>query len=154
MKPLSVTSLKIIFFISILSFSLTACSARYLDIERKYAAVNCPVSDEGMVLLEDQRQFESLVKQRDTLGLGSGASLPRLDFANYTYVLVAAGSKPHSGFRIELTSGKARLEGSTLYLPVEIVSPDPGMAQTQMLTSPCQVLALPKVSVKYIEADN
>jgi hypothetical protein len=151
---LSVASLKIIFFMSILNFSLTVCSARYLDIEQKYAAVNCPVSDEGMVFLENQSQFESLVKQRDTLGLGSGASLSGLDFANYTYVLVAAGSKPHSGFRIELTCSKARLEGSTLYLPVEIVSPDPGITQIQMLISPYQVLALSKVSVKHIEADS
>ena len=152
MKFARFPAMKLLIAIVFLGFSLTACSARYLKIEPGYASVDCPVSQEKTEIIENQAQFENLVRRKSVFN--SETALPKLDFSNHSYVLVAAGSKPQGGYRIELTSSKARLEGSTLYLPVEIVPPDPAMAQVQMLTSPCQVLQLPKVEVKALAVEN
>jgi len=67
---------------------------------------------------------------------------PAVDFSKEMVVAVFMGSRPTTGFAVDITG--ARVDGETLVVTYRETRPQPGMVQGQVVTSPCHMVAVPK----------
>jgi PrcB C-terminal len=67
---------------------------------------------------------------------------PAVDFSKDMVVAVFLGTRPSSGFSVEIVG--ARQEGSALVVLYRESRPQPGVVAAQVLTSPYHVVAVPK----------
>jgi hypothetical protein len=69
---------------------------------------------------------------------------PKVDFAKKMVLAVFLGSRPSSGYAVEITGTRA--EGDGLVVEWRERRPDPDMMTAQVLTSPAHMVAVPKVA--------
>jgi hypothetical protein len=67
---------------------------------------------------------------------------PAVDFTKEVVVAVFMGTRPTAGFSIEIT--RVREEGPALVVTYKETRPAPGGVTAQVLTSPFQIVAVPK----------
>jgi hypothetical protein len=70
--------------------------------------------------------------------------VPAVDFSREALVLVEMGRKPTGGYLLELKSTKARVLDDSAQVELVWGVPAPGAMVTQVLTSPCILIALPR----------
>jgi PrcB C-terminal len=75
---------------------------------------------------------------------GDAAGVPTVDFSREALVLIEMGRKTTGGYFLRLKSTKARVLDDTAQVELEWREPSPGDLVTQVLTSPCILIALPK----------
>ena len=78
---------------------------------------------------------------------------PSVNYQNQMLIFYAIGQKPSSGYNIELYKTDASLIDKKLHLPIRVTQPAKGSMQAQMITSPCAVYLLPRVSYSDIVID-
>ena len=76
--------------------------------------------------------------------LGPSASAPLVDFDEDHVVFIQMGQKPSGGYGIELAEPHATLNGGEALIRLRWIEPAPGATVTQILTSPCLIVSLPK----------
>jgi hypothetical protein len=67
-----------------------------------------------------------------------------------TYVLVEMGQRPSAGYGI-LVSRRALLGNGMVQLSASLITPAPGEASAEVLTSPCALVALPQGTYTRVE---
>jgi hypothetical protein len=73
---------------------------------------------------------------------GPAKPAPKVDFSKRTVVAVFLGSRPTSGFSVELTG--TRQDGKTLIVEWRESTPDRDVMVAQVLTSPAHLASIPK----------
>jgi hypothetical protein len=76
--------------------------------------------------------------------LGPSPPTPAVDFDTEHVVDIQMGQKPSGGYGIELAEPHATLNGGEALIRLRWVEPAPGAIVTQILTSPCLIVSLPK----------
>ena len=76
--------------------------------------------------------------------LGQSPPIPAVDFDAEHVVTIQMGQKPTGGYGIELADPYARFGTSESFIRLRWIEPAPGAIVTQILTSPCLIIALPK----------
>lgn len=76
--------------------------------------------------------------------LGPSAPMPGVDFTAVHVVDIRMGQKPTGGYGIELADSLARLVDGEALIRLNWIEPAPGTVVTQVLTSPCLIIAVPK----------
>jgi PrcB C-terminal len=80
----------------------------------------------------------------DTLfSIGPRPSVPHVDFSGQSAMIVAAGTEPTGGYRLDFDSASVRRD--TLRIGVTLRTPPPGCGVTQELTAPAIALIIPRV---------
>jgi hypothetical protein len=83
--------------------------------------------------------------------LGGQDAPPGVDFARELVVVVGMGQRPTGGHAVELLDGKAIVEGGVAAFRVAFRSPAAGSVVTQMITSPCLAVRLPREGVREVK---
>ena len=68
---------------------------------------------------------------------------PKVDFAREMVIGVFMGSRPTSGFTVEIAG--TREEGGTLIVEYRETTPGPGLLSAQILTSPYHLVSVPRI---------
>jgi hypothetical protein len=76
--------------------------------------------------------------------LGPSPPTPAVDFDAEHVVDIQMGQKPTGGYGIELAEPHATLNDGEALIRLRWIEPAPGAIVTQILTSPCLIIALPK----------
>jgi hypothetical protein len=80
--------------------------------------------------------------------------VPQVDFSKHSVVIVALGRQSSLGHSVRLNHHQAVLEHGKLHLPMTVTRPDQDKYQAQVITSPCQIVALPKINFSEILLDS
>ncbi|MFH7321321.1 protease complex subunit PrcB family protein [Desulfurivibrio sp. D14AmB] len=115
-----------------------------LGVEVLFAGGQCggSTAHPALTLIERQAQLDSFYVRQASFGAPPPAA-PRLDFSHQLALLIEMGQRPTGGYGLALAEPTAALEKGRLELRLDWQEPPPGLAQTQALTSPCLLLALP-----------
>jgi hypothetical protein len=76
--------------------------------------------------------------------LGQSPPTPAVDFDAEHVVDIQMGQKPTGGYGIELAEPHATLNDGEALIRLRWIEAAPGAIVTQILTSPCLIIALPK----------
>ena len=84
-----------------------------------------------------------------------GGSAPEwtenFDFKNYGILFVHMGRQPTGGYALEYVPGHAHISGETATVVLKWMTPDPAAMVTQVITTPCMMLKMPKTGFTRIE---
>jgi hypothetical protein len=108
-----------------------------------WQSAHCNVDTASLRRIETQAEWQDIAAQAVNQMGGQPSKAMPLDFTQYTYSLVALGSRPNPGYGLEITADKALYRHGVLTLPVRETKPDPDKMYAQVLVSPCMVLATP-----------
>lgn len=124
----------------------SACSHQQLSMQSVYSSNDCAISEQTIKLIHNQQELTRLLKSpAQYLDLvGEATKIPVIDFDKQQLILVAMGQKPSSGYSILWQNKQATIKHNKLYLPVELLTPATNSLQAQVVTSPCQIFAIPK----------
>jgi hypothetical protein len=73
---------------------------------------------------------------------GGSVVRPAVDFNKEVIAAVFLGTRPSAGYRVQIV--RARQDGATLVVSYTETRPAPGTLAAQVLTSPYQIVAIPK----------
>jgi len=122
---------------------LTACaSGSAVPIRSIYQSQQCAIDEAQLIFLENPQQLYSFIESARHFNLTAGKAAIAAPPAVGRAIVVAFGKRPNSGYRLELTTTSARIEGDTLTLPVRFFEPGAGQMTAQIVTSPCIVIAV------------
>jgi hypothetical protein len=99
------------------------------------------IQEPSQQVIKDKSALEMAWAKHSSGGRGTG-KLPEVDFTKEMVILVAMGRKNTGGYAIQVT--KVEPVGDKLQISVQRTSPKPGSMAIQALTSPFQVVAVPK----------
>jgi hypothetical protein len=95
--------------------------------------------------IADQDQFQDVyARMKSAVIPGNAAEAPAVDFSREALVLIEMGRKTTGGYFLELKSTKARVMNNSAQVELIWGVPAPDAMVTQVLTSPCILIALPK----------
>jgi len=89
--------------------------------------------------------FSAWIDRRGIRELRSGAASLR------GVLVLEMGQRPTAGYRLEPIAGRSRIEQGTLTMALRWVAPDPNDQVTQVIISPCVVIAPPKGEYSEVE---
>ena len=136
----------------------SACSYQHasiasLDIETVYHSNNCGKEKPVIKRIDSAAELNKLLQSMPKkFGLDEMFE-PSVNYQNQMLIFYAIGQKPSSGYNIELYKTDASLIDKKLHLPIRVTQPAKGSMQAQMITSPCAVYLLPRVSYSDIVID-
>ena len=104
----------------------TVNSDRMSGIDRPHQAV-----------VRTEAEWRSLWQQH-----AAGRPAPAIDFSKNMVLAVFLGSRPSSGFSVQITG--VRAEGDGLVVEWAEARPSPGMSAAQVMTAPSHVVAVPR----------
>jgi hypothetical protein len=94
------------------------------------------------LVLRDRAALESAWR---TLFAGNqGTPLPAVDFGRSTLVLLALGEKNSGGHAVRVD--RVTRKGSTALVQYTVTQPGPGCMTTMMVTSPVELISIPRVA--------
>lgn len=129
-------------------------SIQGLAIQTIHASNNCSMTEATVKSINTQAELNHL-RQSMPKNFGLEEMFePDINYENQMLILYAIGQKPSSGYRIELYESDATLIDEKLHLPVRVLSPAKSSAQAQMITRPCAIYLLPRVSYSEIVIDS
>lgn len=143
---LFVKTLLISYLVSISS----ACSHQLIPMQIVYSSNDCAIAEATVKTI---RSAEELKQFTQTLPR-SFSNTPRIsqhiDYLKQTLILYAPGQQNSAGYAIKLEKKVAKLKDQIIYLPVYMVKPEKNSFQAQVMTSPCQIYAIPNTDFKEI----
>ena len=125
---------------------LVACTQQPLKLTTVFSANNCGLKETTLTSIERQEQLSALLASIPRSFNQPPLALPKIDYNDKTVVLYGLGQKPTTGYTIELAGEQARLSDDTLYVPVRQKPPAKDRFYPQLITSPCSVYSLPKIT--------
>ncbi|WP_428240511.1 protease complex subunit PrcB family protein [Gynuella sp.] len=133
---------------------LTSCANQTVSTQMFYASKQCSEQRASVKLFNNKEDLNKV----SGLANAFGASDQKLDlfsnfdFEKYLAVVVAAGRQRNNGYDIVLTNSQSKLKGKTVVLPVEFVTPAPGIRYNQIATTPCMIIGVEKAGYSKIKA--
>ena len=133
----------------------SACSHQQVPVQTIFSSNDCAIREQAIKLINSSIELDEFFQSMPRTFSQTPINIPDVDHDKQAIVLFALGQKPTSGYSIELYKDEATIKNQTLYLPVRIRHPDVGRMLAQMITSPCQLYALPQTdfSAIAVEAD-
>ncbi|MGA9477029.1 MAG: protease complex subunit PrcB family protein [Desulfobacterales bacterium] len=98
----------------------------------------------SVTLVADPDQLKQIFIESKGRMLGQSPPTPAVDFDAEHVVDIQMGQKPTGGYGIELAEPNATFSGGEALIRLRWIEPAPGAMVTQILTSPCLIIALPK----------
>jgi hypothetical protein len=95
-------------------------------------------------LVADSDQLKQIFIESKGRILGQSLPTPAVDFDAEHVVTIQMGQKPTGGYGIELAEPHATLNDGEARIRLRWIEPAPGSIVTQILTSPCLIVSLPK----------
>jgi hypothetical protein len=146
----------------VVGMNLAACSNIQADtpmpaitpitVESLYHNRQCGLQQQQIQWLDSREEYLALFAQLRKSYIGKQTiQPPAVDFANYGVLLLAMGRKATGGYVLELADGAASVTSGVLRLTVQWLEPRPGTMVTQVLTSPCLLLRIPRAEFDHIE---
>lgn len=142
------------FFVAACSVSQTSNSLiKSLPVTVLFANQVCgPAANvAGLTWIQTQdKLIETTTKLQGNMLGGSSPDL-KVDFDNSNALLISMGQKPSGGYAVSLRESTANVKRGTAQIAIDWVEPIPGVFTTQMLTSPCLLVSLPKGDYQKLE---
>lgn len=122
-----------------------------LPFETLYSSARCDSSVKGPAItwVTDDDAYRLLYRRLQGSLLG-GPPAPEVDFKRETVILVEMGFRPSGGYEIIVNPGSVVKRDAELEVNADFKSPPPDMLTAQVITSPCVILRLKRVSFKKI----
>ena len=98
----------------------------------------------SVTLVADSDQLKQIFIESKGRMLGQSLQAPVVDFDAEHVVTIQMGQKPTGGYGIELAEPHATLNDGEALIRLRWIEPAPGAIVTQILTSPCLIISLPK----------
>ena len=98
----------------------------------------------SVTLAADSDQLKRILIESKGRMLGQSPPVPTVDFDAEHVVTIQMGQKPTGGYGIELVEPDATLKDGEALIRLRWIEPAPGSIVTQILTSPCLIVSLPK----------
>jgi hypothetical protein len=98
----------------------------------------------SVTLVADSDQLKRIFIESKGRMLGQSLPVPAVDFDAEHVVTIQMGQKPSGGYGIELAEPYATLNDGESLIRLRWIEPAPGSIVTQILTSPCLIVSLPK----------
>ncbi len=111
------------------------------------ASTHCGAEDEGTSARWIPTEGALHAALISTGGLGEG-SPPRIDFEREGVVLVSMGQRRTGGFALTLADSKVAIVNGVGTMVIAFEEPPPGAMVTQVLTSPCLLVRIPKSGIR------
>lgn len=132
---------------------LAGCSAtgeaqpeESIKIRQITQSAHCGLTGPGVAYLRSSEERETML---DVSGQNMATDAVRnVDLSREDLVIVTLGQKPTGGYSVGLTG--AHEQERVLDLVMQVSAPGPDMMVTQVITSPCVVLAVEKRSWKQV----
>lgn len=105
----------------------------------------------GLVWMESRDDLSRALNQGRPV---DPQTLARIDFSRFAVLGIFMGSRPTGGFRLALANNKAQVQDNTASVRVDWIEPPPGAMVTQMLTSPCLLVRIPRGDYRRIEVQD
>lgn len=132
----------------------SACSSQTIPLEIIYNSNNCALGGQSLKSIDSATELESLLSSFPKNFSNAPSIKKPIDYQKQSLIYFALGQKTSSGYSIELKKDVATLSGENLCLPISIVRPGEGSFQAQVITSPCQIYAIPKTDFAEIKICN
>jgi len=97
----------------------------------------------SVTLVADSDQLKRILIESKGRMLGQSPPTPAVDFNTEHVITIQMGQKPTGGYGIELAEPDATLNDGEALIRLRWIEPAPGAIVTQILTSPCLIIALP-----------
>lgn len=108
-------------------------------------------STPGARWLDTADELQAAYQRMTRQSLGADTLPARLpDFTQYGVLLVNMGQQSTGGHQLRLLHPRLELAASGAAVRVEWLSPPPGALATQVITSPCLLLAIPRGTFRSI----
>jgi len=103
--------------------------------------------------ISDKAHLKRLFDRMKRRQIGGSAPewVESVDFSNYGILFVHMGRQPTGGYFLEYVPGHAYISGETATVVLKWMTPDPAAMVTQMVTTPCMMLKMPKTGFNRIE---
>ena len=124
---------------------------RAISVEVLYRDQQCGLPQAQTRWLRTQPEYHSLFRELRQSYMGDQALPPPVDWSEYGVLLVAMGQKNTGGYGLALDGAGAALSDGVLGITLQWREPQKGMMVTQVLTSPCILLKVPKSGFDRIE---
>ena len=98
----------------------------------------------SVILVANPDQLKRIFIESKGRVLGQSPPTPAVDFDAEHVVDIQMGQKPTGGYGIELAEPHAILNEGEALIRLRWIEPAPGTIVTQILTSPCLIISLPK----------
>ena len=98
----------------------------------------------SVTLVADSDQLKRIFTEVKGRMLAQSPPAPTVDFDAEHVVTIQMGQKPTGGYGIELAEPHATLNNGEAFIRLRWIEPAPGAIVTQILTSPCLIISLPK----------
>lgn len=132
----------------------SACSNQSIPLEIIYHSNNCAPGGQSLKSINSATELEHLLNSFPKTFSNFPSIEKTIDYQKQSLIFFGLGQKSSAGYSIELKSKVATLSGKNLCLPISIIRPDEDGFQAQVITSPCQIYAIPKTDFTEIEICN
>jgi hypothetical protein len=105
-------------------------------------------------LVADSDQLKRIFIESKWRLVGQSPPAPMVDYDAENVVTIQMGQKPTGGYGIELAEPDATLNDGEALIRLRWIEPAPGSIVTQILTSPCLIISLPKGAYEKIAITN
>lgn len=146
----------VIFLVALLT-SLVGCvtrkaATRSLEIGTLYSNAVCDSGAEnvGATWLDSPSAFAAAYRRLTRFRLNAGAP-PAVDFDGHGVLLVEMGRQNTGGYGLSLFSPRLKMAGDLAQVRVAWSEPHAGVIVTQVITSPCLLLEVPRPGVSAIQ---
>lgn len=135
---------------------LVACAAPDTVSEKPSApmarqvtqSAHCGLTGPGLAYVQTSERLQQLLElPAQNMAI---QQLRQVDLKKEHLVFVTLGEKPTSGYSISLASAEEAQSDSTLRLYMAVRVPAPGAMASQVITSPCVVVAVPATGLQEI----
>lgn len=104
-------------------------------------SAHCGLSGPGLAYVKTPERLQQLLDlPAQNIAV---QQLRQVDLKKEHLLFVTLGEKPTGGYSVSLVSASAENTGSPLQLAVAVRSPAPETMTTQVITSPCVIVAIP-----------
>lgn len=120
-------------------------AAKTVPLKRLASSSVCggKASSAGLVWIETDAELAS-ERDRKPIGSGKGPAQIDVDFSRFAVLRMAMGSRPTGGYDLDLAETGVRVEDGALVIRIDWIEPAPGAMVTQMITSPCLLVRVPR----------
>ena len=124
--------------------SLVACGSVSMPIGDVYTSSHCHITAEGVTQIPNQQALGDVIRKSTSAMVGTiGPVIPEVEFETSMAYVISMGSKPTTGYAIQLMAKEAGYKNGVVDLPVKLIEPGQAMV-AQLMTSPCKIITLPK----------
>ena len=131
--------------VSLFLSGCTAFGGTPFQYKPVYSSTQCETmgSDPDIRLIKNTREWSAFFNKHLNGRQLPPPVLPNVDFSDAVLLIVYAGVKPTTGYRVFADEEKIKIKDGILEIVIDIQTPPPGRMQAQMLTAPCLILRIP-----------